>query len=718
VYGALAGAQASALEIEVLSSAPELVTTGDALIKVTGVTGVPRVTLNDRVVNVNFGVNPDKPGDWIGVLFGLVDGRNDVIVQTGRDTATITLTNHPINATLFAGPQDAPFLCELDSHGLRPSPVTSLDPWRANCLAAPVVSYHYRNAAGEWVPFDARGERPTDIATGANGMPMIIRNEVGVINRAAFAITIPHDPAAGPLPNPTDRGGSMWNGKLVYAFGPGARADGHHQGRNMGLNVNTRYTAANGNWFIENGYALASSSLNVFGTTQDAIVSAETAYKVKEHFIEQFGPPLFTIGTGNSGGSMQQQIISNAYPGILDGLMPGVLFADSMTFQQPMHDCELLANVLSTGDWTREQLDAISGKYWGFCISNGARYPNKRADNCDTATLAMIEEDPNVNPEDVRCTFQDDLVQVFGTDPETGFARSPWDNVGVQYGLVALNDGLITFEQFIDINQRIGGHDINGAITPDRQVGDPAAIQAAYETGLMNLFNVGGGDVASISVRGWREGDPYGRGDANVDVHDGYHSAIVEARLQKYTGTTDNYVQYIFGSVVPTGGLQNTPEGPTGQGLLDAVQAIDGWLTAVVNDTSDMTRAQKIAAHRPVGNSCWAVDGNAAVDWSVEGAPRGTVEKITDWDRCQEIFQIHSDPRIAAGGPIESDILKCQLKPIDAADYAFSLSADQTAQLQATFPDGVCDWTKPSVGFAEATAWLTYSGNSVYSALN
>jgi hypothetical protein len=329
------------------------------------------------------------------------------------------------------------------------------------------------------MPFDAWGARPTDIAMGTREdgtpFPLIVRQERGVVNRSFYVFVIPHDPAAGPLPNPSVRGGSAWNGKLVYAFAPGARSDGHHMGRNCALAANQQYTQEGivGDWYITHGFALACGSLNAFGTTTDDVVSAETAYKVKERFIKQFGPPLYTSGIGTSGGSMQQQLIGNAYPGILDGLIPNRQYADAMTFNLPQFDCELLVNVFKDTTYTREQMEAVAGNYWGYCVSNAARYPNQRAQNCDAAVLAMIMATPTIKSEDVRCTFQDDLKQVFGTDPATGYGLSPWDNVGVQYGLVALNEGVITFDQFLDINRRIGGHDINGNIIANRQVGSP-----------------------------------------------------------------------------------------------------------------------------------------------------------------------------------------------------------------------------------------------------
>ncbi|RZL86116.1 MAG: hypothetical protein EOP73_32005, partial [Variovorax sp.] len=39
-----------------------------------------------------------------------------------------------------------------------------------------------------------------------------------------------------------------------------------------------------------------------------------------------------------------------------------------------------------------------------------------------------------------------------------------------------------------------------------------------------------------------------------------------------------------------------------------------------------------------------------------------------------------------------------QLRPLDASEYGGRLDATQLARLQAVFPGGVCDWSKPGVG--------------------
>ena len=80
--------------------------------------------------------------------------------------------------------------------------------------------------------------------------------------------------------------------------------------------------------------------------------------------------------------------------------------------------------------------------------------------------------DPVTNPEGLRCSFQDYLVNIFGLRPPSrwgpveqeigrGFANRPYDNVGVQYGLRALASGRITTAQFVDLNAKIGGIDID-----------------------------------------------------------------------------------------------------------------------------------------------------------------------------------------------------------------------------------------------------------------
>ena len=280
------------------------------------------------------------------------------------------------------------------------------------------------------------------------------------------------------------------------------------------------------------------------------------------------------------------------------------------------------------------------------------------------------------------------MVNGFGVDPRTGYARNPLDNVGVQYGLQALNDGTITMDQFIDLNTHIGGMDANGRIVAQRQVGDEQALKAAYETGRIVEFTGGVKDVPAIAVRSYNDQDPLGRGDPNVDVHDGYHTNVVLARLLKYTGTRDNYVQFIA-TTLGTPQLDAQVAGSPGNVANDlALTDIDKWILAIQADPSSRTAAaEKVIADKPAGlvDTCWPTK---------ESAIMFQTEAITDWPKCQQLFPFFGDARLAAGGPLTDDILKCQLKPVDPADYKTAPTADQLAALQKVFPTGVCDYGK------------------------
>jgi hypothetical protein len=345
-------------------------------------------------------------------------------------------------------------------------------------------------------------------------------------------------------------------------------------------------------------------------------------------------------------------------------------------------------------------------------VSNGTRYPGQRPDNCDPVVSDAVSKDPALSASPPRCTYTDNMIHTFGIDPKTGYARSPWDNVGIQYGLVALNSGAITMDQFIDINTRIGGQDANGKITPNRQVGDAQALAIAYQTGRVNEETGGLASIPQVATREYRDGDPFGRGDANVDVHAGYGSLVVQARLQKYLGTTGTNV-YLMASIAP--GTYNTtvPGSPLNQAYLDALNGIDKWILAIQADKSTATPTQKVVNDKPATlvSGCYAAKAGSLLT---------AVEKITDQAQCSKIFPTTTDPRIAAGGPMTDDVFKCTLKPVDMADYKVAPTAAQLASLKTIFPAGVCDYTKPGVGQdakGKVTTWAVFSDAGVYAGL-
>ena len=72
-------------------------------------------------------------------------------------------------------------------------------------------------------------------------------------------------------------------------------------------------------------------------------------------------------------------------------------------------------------------------------------------------------------------------MNIYGND-ESGFARTPWDNVGVQYGLKALQSGAITPEQFLDLNANVGSWKASKDMVQEGCPYVPAACPASLPT--------------------------------------------------------------------------------------------------------------------------------------------------------------------------------------------------------------------------------------------
>src|SRR5690349_15764777 len=80
-----------------------------------------------------------------------------------------------------------------------------------------------------------------------------------------------------------------------------------------------------------------------------------------------------------------------------------------------------------------------------------------------------------------RCTAEVDCqlctIGYFAAEQAaTGFAYRPTDNVGVQYGLNALNQDWITVADFLELNAAIGGFDVDGRPQSQRMAADPDAL--------------------------------------------------------------------------------------------------------------------------------------------------------------------------------------------------------------------------------------------------
>jgi Tannase-like family of unknown function (DUF6351) len=121
---------------------------------------------------------------------------------------------------------------------------------------------------------------------------------------------------------------------------------------------------------------------------------------------------------------------------------------------------------------------------------------------------------------------------------------------------------------------------------------------------------------------------------------------------------------------------------------------MDRWLAAIEADTSADLAEEKVVRNKPadIVIACW-----------IGGA------MVTDQSICDATYPYFREPRTVAGDAPTIYTMKCQLKPLDPADYNVSFTPDQWAALQSAFPAGVCDFSKPGVGFQPTLPWLTYA---------
>ncbi|GHH79273.1 hypothetical protein GCM10018793_31650 [Streptomyces sulfonofaciens] len=642
--------------------------------------GAVRVTADGHIVSDRFTRQGD--GSLLGLVTGLRPGENLISATAGGQAATLTVIDHPRSGPVFAGPQQHPFYCETTAFGLSPST-------QPLCSAPTVVSYEYRTTGGAYAPLADPGTRPKDLATATvdgRTVPYVVRVETGTIDRAVYQIAALYDGSA-PSPLRPDHG---WNQRLVYTFGGGCNG-GYHQGNTTGGVLN--------DLFLSQGYAVASSSLNVLENNCSTILSAEAAMMVKEHFINTYGPVAHTIGWGGSGGSIQQYDIADAYPGILDGIVPGFSFPDPFTVLNAADDCRLLVNFFkgTETDFTAAQRQAVAGfPSYGSCTSWDSSYANRNtaSDSCNKEIAADDSAIPPAaiwnrtsNPTGVKCAAAEQYANQLGRDPRTGMVRSQLDNEGVQYGLAALRHRQITAAQFVALNTAIGGFDAYGAPVPQRSKAHPKALKAVYRDDI--LVNGGLGLATTPIIDQRVDLDLEG---PLLDIHTTQWSSVMRARLRQANGTSAN--QVIIDS-------QYTPEGMAAANSFE-LAAMDEWLTRIAADHSTRSRQAKVTADKPrdLGDGCYL-------------SPTHRVQApITDpaTGPCAAQYPVGADPRQQAGEPLAENTLKCALRPLDFADYPVRFTRAQRAQLRRAFPTGVCDYGRPGVGQVRpAGTWLDYS---------
>ncbi len=664
------------LTITALSNRADLVSGGDVLVAIRGARSARGLTVKaaGRDQTSAFRRRPD--GTAVGLISDLPLGASSIVARSGRRAARLRVTNHPIGGPVFSGPQLQPWGC----------PPTARD---AQCNQPPTFSYRYKSsdpAKPGLLPYDPANP-PADVATTTTDegvtVPFIVRLESGYIDRDQYQIAVLFQPGK---PWTAVRAQPQFNNKLLITHGAGCGV-AYQTATAPPVIGGAAQTA------LARGFATMSNALDNAGHNCNLATEAESLVMTKEYLAERYGRLRYTIGTGCSGGSLAQQWIANAYPGVYQGILPTCSFPDAWSTATQFLDYHLSLAYFDNPSkwgagvtWTAKQLADLQGhvSIANARVSDAAQFHVVVPTDPCGGTTAQTRYDPITNPGGVRCTIQDAAINLFGPrlaafwGPQEkqigrGFAGVPVDNVGVQYGLGALRSGKITAAQFVDINAKIGGLNADSAMVPNRITADRPALASAYRSGMINETN-NLGRTAIIDCRGPDEGL----------FHDAYRAFAVRARLDRENGGHGN--QLIWEGPEP---LVADP-----QCELNSFLAMDRWLSAVENDSSRRPLAQKVARDRPADITDRCYDGKGV--------------KVSD-DLCPSVVHVYGTPRTVAGDAITTDNNKCRLKPLDRGDYGGVTFTDaQWADLQKTFPNGVCDFSKPGVDQQPTIPWQTY----------
>ena len=502
-------------------------------------------------------------------------------------------------------------------------------------------------------------------------MPYIVLVETGTVNRGVYHIALLDDPQSHLTTEPF-KPGPGWNGKLIFQFGCCGSAQ-YNQGVLFGDTATFPGSIVSDNE-LSRGFALVNSTEMFNNQHANPHLQAETLMMLKEYFIKNYGVPKWTAGTGGSGGAIQQYLVTQLSPGLLDGLQPSISFPETM--MPAVWECRLLNRVYDADPttWTTAKQNTVNGFNTGTCRAWDQSFANiivaDNAPGCGLTDPADKPYNPITNPTGPRCDFFDTNANLLGRDLETGFANRPIDNLGVQYGLNALNLHQLSTAEFLELNTLVGGFDVDGHPQPQRMVADEETLERVYRGGFVNSFM--GGGLATVPIITQRT-----NADSVGDIHDQLEDQIIRARLIKANGRADNQIIWRSGS---TSGINMAAM---------SLDLINQWLDNLAADPSPLS-AQKVVDNKPPGaaDTCWDLHGNKIVEPATLGP--GT--------QCNAIYLYFSQPQLVAGQPLTRSVLKCHLKPINFTDYNVTFTPAEQSQLQSIFPGGVCDYSKPGIG--------------------
>jgi hypothetical protein len=673
--------KAPGIRIHVVSNRADLLSAGDALVRLQLRKGVRlknvRVLAGHRDVTSAFKRRAN--GKVMGLLTGLKVGRTVLKARArGRRAARATLIDHPNGGPVLSGPHVQPWQCQAGAKD-------------AQCNQPPSYGYSYKSSVtGQFAAYDPANP-PSDVATTTTQtgeqVPFIVRTETGYQNRDQYRIAVLFQPGKAWKAWAPQR---QFNHKLLITHGASCGID-HQAGDAPSV------TDGNAGTALGMGFAVMSTALDNAGHNCNIATQAESLIMAKERLVERYGTLRYTIGTGCSGGSLTQQQVSNAYPGIYQGILPQCSFPDSWSTGQQLAAYNLIRRYEEDPSkwapgvvWDPLSIAAVEGhpNHVNAIVFDSVYWTSLGVpdDGCPGVPDDQVYNAQS-NPGGVRCALADYMINVVGPRPQSiwspmekkvghGFGAVPLDDVGVQFGLDALMKGQITPAQFADLNAKVGGVDVDIDHTEARIEAPRQSLANAYRSGGINTTS----NQAVLAIIDLRGPDPGA-------FHDAYRTWAIRARLEREQGRLPRNHVIWFGETPLIGDPSYADEG---------LKAMDRWLAAVDKDRSGRSLAAKVAADRPadIVDRCSNIPG---VDQA---------EGVCTLDAAQTRF---GTPATVAGESIATDTNKCALKPLRRSDYYPKAFTDaQWATLVKAFPTGVCDWSRPGVEQQATIPWQTY----------
>ncbi len=596
-----------------------------------------------------------------------------------------------------------------------------------DCLLPTRATYFYnREGTENFYPLEEADNDIARIVVDGRELDFVVRLETGTINRFIYAIAV----LRGEEETLAQPRGTYWNKRLIYQFRGGVGV-GKRQGNfSLGDIFTRRYNE------LKQGYGVVYSTANQTRNHYNIWLAEDTALRVKRQFTALYGKPLYTVGVGGSGGAIQQYLFAQNNPDIIDAAIPLYSFPDMVSQTIYVMDCEPLeyyfdvidGNNRHWRDWRKrawlEGMASNSGKESKFqrlsrlasLMTGNMPDWQKGSNECVEGWrgLTPLVHNPrfvhflgsysNEVAQNTHWTHWDDLKHFYGVNA-LGYANSTWDNVGVQYGLDSLKRGLLSPQEFLKVNARIGGwkppqlmeqeklwvlsgslfpvelsfwshhnmhHSVDGGETPaPRTAASLEAIEGAYRAGLVFI---GYADIPIIDVRHYL--------DEDLDMHHAAASFSTRERLLRGQGTAENQLIWMTAK----------PHNP----VAEAFAVVDQWMLNIL-----IHPERGVVGNRPerAEDKCFDKNGSIIASgahvW--DGAWNGR-----ETGACMAEYPRHRTSREVAGGDIAGDVFKCQLQPVDRAIergvYGGVNMMPYLERLESIFPDGVCDFTRPDLG--------------------